>query len=166
MMSRTLALEKLHHHLFSTPECDSTSIDHLEHDLVLWLNHHSFEELPDALEYYLPDPTSDVEADLTHLNLQEKRGVPVTIHPIVIIYIHSLTAWAKCFLTTYGEYPGLYDLLDTPRSVFLPAQLHLCDSTFPMPLFAAPPSPSHPTQLSVHLSTHTSIHRLICLSHN
>ena len=46
----TLALEKLYHHLFSSPERDSNSIDHLKHDPVLWLNHHSFEELPDALE--------------------------------------------------------------------------------------------------------------------
>ena len=62
---RTLALKKLYQHLFSTPECDSTSIDHLKHDLVLWLTHHSFEELPDALEYYLADPNSDLEANLT-----------------------------------------------------------------------------------------------------
>ena len=51
-MHQTLALEKLYHHLFSTPEHDSTSIDHLTHDLVLWLTQHSFAELPDALEYY------------------------------------------------------------------------------------------------------------------
>ena len=75
----TLALEKLYHHLFSTPEHDSTSIDHLKHDLVLWLNHHSFEELPDALEYYLANPTSDLEADLTHLNLLDQIRVQVTI---------------------------------------------------------------------------------------
>ena len=31
-------------------------------------------------------------------------------------------------------YPGLYDLLDTPRLDFLAAQLHLCDSTLPRPL--------------------------------
>ena len=61
-------------------------------------------------------------------------GVQVTIHPIVTIYIRTLLAWAKCFLTTYGEYPGQYDLLDTPRSVLLAAQLHLRDSTFPRPL--------------------------------
>ena len=131
---RTLAQEKLYHHLFSTPECDSTSITHLKHDLVLWLHHHSFEELPDALKYYLADPNSDLEVDLTHLNLLDPRGVQVTIHPIVTIYICTLLAWAKCVLATYGEYPGLYDLLDTPRSVFLAAQLHLCDSNFRRPL--------------------------------
>ena len=131
---QTLALEKLYHHLFSTPNCDSTSIDHLTHDLVLWLNHHSFEELPDALEYYLADPNSDLEADLAHLNFLDQWGVQVNIHPIVIIYICTLLAWAKCFLATYLEYPGLYDLLDTPRHDFLAARLHLRDSTFPRPL--------------------------------
>ena len=128
------ALEKLYHHLFSTPECDSTSIDHLKHYQVLWLNHHSFEELPDALEYYLADPNSHLEANLTHLNFLDQWGVQVKIHPIVTIYIHTLLAWAKCFLATYGEYPGLYDLLDTPRDDFLAAQVHLNDSTFPRPL--------------------------------
>ena len=127
----TLALVKLYHHLFSTHEHDSTSIDHLIHDLVLWLNHHSFEELPDALEYNLADPTSDLEANLTHLNLLDQMRVQVTICPLVTIYICSLLAWAKCFLATYGEYPGLYVLLDTPRSVFLAAQLHLRVSTLP-----------------------------------
>ena len=133
-MCQTLTLEKLYHHIFSTPEHDSTSTDHLKHDLVLWLNHHSFEELHDALEYYLADPNSDLEADLTHLNLLEQSGVKVIIHPIVTIYIRTLLAWDKCFLATYGEYPGLYDLLDTPRGVFIAAQLHLRDSTFPRPL--------------------------------
>ena len=113
-MHCTLALEKLYHHLFSTPECDSTSIDQLKHDLVLWLNDHSSEELPDVLEYYLADPNSDLEVYLSHLNLLDQRGVQVTIHPIVTIYICTLLACTKCFLATYGEYPGLYDLLDTP----------------------------------------------------
>ena len=45
---------------FLYPKCDSTSIDHLKQYLVLWLNHHSFEELPDSLEYYLADPNSDL----------------------------------------------------------------------------------------------------------
>ena len=58
----------------------------------------------------------------------------VNIHPIVTIYICTLLAWAKCFLAPYGEYQGLYDLLDTPRCYFLASQLHLCDSTFPRPL--------------------------------
>ena len=124
-MRQTLVLEKLYHHLFSTPEHDSTSITHLKHDLVLWLNHNSFEELPDALEYYLADPNSDLEADLTDLDFLDPWGVHVTIHPILTIYICTLLAWAKCFLATYG-----------PRSVFIAAQLHLllCDSKFPRPL--------------------------------
>ena len=125
MTCQILTLEKLYHHIFSTPKQDSTSIDHLKHDLMLWLNQHSFEELPDALEYYLADPHSDLEADLTHLNLLDQWGRQVTIHPIVIIYIRTLLTWAKCFLATFGEYPGLYDLLDSPRSVFIAAQLHL-----------------------------------------
>ena len=119
---------------FLYPECDSTGIDHLKHGLVLWLNHHSFEELPDALEYYLADPNSDLEPNLTHLKFLYQWGVQVNIHPIVTIYICTLHAWAKCLLATYGEYPGFYGLLDTPRCDFLAAQLHLCDSTFPRPL--------------------------------
>ena len=58
----------------------------------------------------------------------------VHIHPLDTIYINTLLAWAKCFLATYGVYPGLYDLLDTPRCDFLAAQLHLRDSTLPRPL--------------------------------
>ena len=69
------------------------------------------------------DPNSDLEADLTHLNFLDQWGVQVTICPIVTIYICTLLAWAKCFLATYEEYPGLYDLLDTPRQVFLAAFL-------------------------------------------
>ena len=83
---------------------------------------------------YLADPNSDLEADLTDLDFLDPWGMQVTINPIVTIYICTLLAWAKCFLATYGEYLGLYDLLDTPRSVFLAAQLHLRDSTFPRPL--------------------------------
>ena len=45
---RILALDTLYHHLFSTPLRDATTIDQLKHDLVLWLTHHSFEELPDV----------------------------------------------------------------------------------------------------------------------
>ena len=55
-----LELEKLYHHLFSTPEHDTTTINQLKHDLVLWITHHSFEELLHALEYYLADPNSDL----------------------------------------------------------------------------------------------------------
>ena len=129
-----LALEKLYNHIFSTPGCDSTSIDQLKHDLVLWLTHHSFEELLDAIEYYLADANSDLEGDLDHLAFLDQWGAQVNIHPLVTIYINTLLAWAKCFLATYGVYPGLYDLLDTPRCDFLAAQLHLCDSTLSRPL--------------------------------
>ena len=97
-----LALEKLYHHLISTPGCDSNSIDQLKIDLVLWLTHHSFEEIPDALEYYIADPNSDLEGDLAHLTFLEQWGVQVHIHPLVTIYINTLLAWAKCFLATYG----------------------------------------------------------------
>ena len=131
---RILALDTLYHHLFSTPGRDATTTNQLKHDLVLWLTHHSFEELPDALEYYLADPNSDLEGDLAHLTCLDPWGVQVHIHPLVTIYINTLLAWAKCFLTTYGVYPGLYDLLDTPRLDFLAAQLHLRDTTLPRPL--------------------------------
>ena len=131
---RILALDTLYHHLFSTPGRDATTINQLKHDLVLWLTHHSFEELPDALEDYLADPNSDLEGDLAHLTCLDPWGVQVHIHPLVTIYINTLLAWAKCFLATYGVYPGLYDLLDTPRLDFLAAQLHLRDSTLPRPL--------------------------------
>ena len=97
-----LALDTLYHHLFSTPGHDATTIDQLKHDLVLWLTHHSFEELPDALEYYLADPNSDLEGDLAHLTSLDPWGVQVHIHPLVTIYINTLLAWAKCFLATYG----------------------------------------------------------------
>ena len=174
---RILALDTLYHHLFSTPGHDATTIDQLKHDLVLWLTHHSFEELPDALEYYLADPNSDLEGDLAHLTCLDPWGVQVHIHPLVTIHINTLLAWAKCFLATYGVYPGLYDLLDTPKLDFLAAQLHLRDSTLPRPLLhrsRGPPTirseyvalqphlaPPPPTQLSVRLS-----HNLSVLQHN
>ena len=177
---RIPALDTLYHHLFSTPGRDATTIDQLKHDLVLWLTHHSFEELPDALEYYLPDPNSDLEGDLSHLTCLDPWGVQVHIHPLVTIYINTLLAWAKCFLATYGVYPGLYDLLNTPRLDFLAAQLHLRDSTLPRPLLhrsrrpptirseyvalqphlATPP----PTRLSVHLSHDQSALQHVSLS--
>ena len=128
-----LALDTLYHHLFSTPGHDTTTIDHLQHNLVLWLTHHSVEELPDALEYYLADPNSDLEGNLAHLTCLDLWGVQVHIHPLDTIYINTLLAWAKCFLATYGVYPGLYDLLDTHRRDFLAAQLHLRDSRLPRP---------------------------------
>ena len=110
--------------------------DHLKHDLVLWLNHHSFEELPDALEYYsyLADPNSDLEDDLTNLDILGKRRLKETIHTQVTMTICTLLDWVKCFLATYGEYPVLYELLDTPRPVFLALKLDLCNSTFSRPL--------------------------------
>ena len=72
---RILALDTLYHHLFSTPGRDATTINQLKHDLVLWLTHHRFEELPDALEYYLADPNSDLEGDLAHLTCLDPWGV-------------------------------------------------------------------------------------------
>ena len=129
-----LDLDTLYHRLFSTPGRDTNTIDQLKHDLVLWLTHHSFEELPDALEYYLADPNSDLAGDLAHLTFLDPWGVQVHIHPLVTIHINTLLAWTKCFLATYEVYPGLYDLLDTPRHDFLAAQLHLHNSTLPRPL--------------------------------
>ena len=89
MQRRILALETLYHHLFSTPGHATNSMEQLAHDLVLWLTHHSFEELPDALEYYLADPNSDLEGDLAHLTFLDPWGVQVHIHPLVTIYIHT-----------------------------------------------------------------------------
>ena len=171
---RILDLDTLYHRLFSTPGRDTNTIDQLKHDLVLWLTHHSFEELPDALEYYLADPNSDLEGDLAHLTCLDPWGVQVHIHPLVTIYIHTLLAWAKCFLATYGEYPGLYDLLDAPRLDFLAAQLHLRDSTLPRPLLhrsRGPPTlrseyvalqphlaPPPPTRLSIHPYISRTVH--------
>ena len=93
--------------------------------------------------------------------------------------MNTLLAWAKCFLATSGVYPGLYDLLDTPRLDFLAAQLHLRDSTLPRPLLhrsrgpptirseyvalqphLAPP----PTQSSVRLSHAPSVLLHVSLS--
>ena len=151
---RILALDTLYHHLFSTPGRDVTTTNQLKHDLVLWLTHHSFEELPDALEYYLADPNSDLEGDLAHLTCLDPWGVQVHIHPLVTIYINTLLAWAKCFLATYGVYPGLYDLLDTPRLDFLAAQLHIRDSTLPRPLLHRSRGPPTIRSESVALQPH------------
>ena len=154
---RILDLDTLYHRLFSTPGRDTNTIEQLKHDLVLWLTHHSFEELPDALEYYLADPNSDLEGDLAHLTCLDPWGVPVHIHPLVTIYINTLLAWAKCFLATNEVYPGLYDLLDTPRGDFLAAQLHLRDSTLPRPLLHRSRGPptirSEYVALQPHLAT-------------
>ena len=183
---RILALDTLYRHLFSTPGCNTTTINQLKHDLVLWLTPHSFEELPDALEYYLADPNSDLDGDLVHLTFLDPWGVQVHIHPLVTIYINTLLAWAKCFLATYGVYPGLYDLLDTPNRVLLAAQLNLRDSTLPRPLlhrYRGPPTirseyvafqpllghPPHPivcitVMRPIHPLTCQSVMRPVCLS--
>ena len=68
-MQWTLTQEKLYHDRFSTPGQSRAILDQLKHDLELWLSHHSFEELPDALEHYLVSPTSDLDADITNLDL-------------------------------------------------------------------------------------------------
>ena len=75
--------------------------------VVLWLNQHSFDELPDALEYYLVNPNSDLEANLTNLDLLDQRGVQVTINTQVTMTICTLLDLAKYFLANYGEYPHL-----------------------------------------------------------
>ena len=80
------------------------------------------------------DPNSDLEANLVNLDLLDQRGAKVTIDMQVTMTIHTLLAWAECFLVTCGEYPGLYDLLDTSKCVFLAEKLHLRNSTLPMPL--------------------------------
>ena len=167
---RILALDTLYHHLFSTPGRDATTTNQLKHDLVLWLTHHSFEELPDALEYYLADPNSDLEGDLAHLTCLDPWGVQVHIHPLVTIYINTLLAWAKCFLATYGVYPGLYDLLDTPRLDFLAAQLYLRDSTLPRPLLHRSRGPptirTEYVALHPHLASSPPPNRLyVCRTH-
>ena len=175
---RILDLDTLYHRLFSTPGRDPHTIDQLKHDLVLWLTHHSFEELPDALEYYLAHPNSDLEGDLAHLTFLDPWGVQVHIHPLVPIHINTLLAWTKCFLATYEVYPGLYDLLDTPRRDFLAAQLHLHDSTLPRPLLhrsRGPPTlrseyvalqphlaPPPPNRLYVCRATRPSFNTSVC----
>ena len=162
-----LALDTLYHHLFSTPGRDTNTVNQLKHDLVLWLTHHSFEELPDALEYYLADPNSDLEGDLDHLTCLDPWGVQVHIHPLVTIFINTLLAWAKCFLATYGVYPGLYDLLDTPRLDFLAAQLYLRDSTLPRPLLHRSRGPPTIRSEYVALQPHLALpppHQTICTS--
>ena len=161
-----LALDTLYHHLFSTPGRDATTTNQLKHDLVLWLTHHSFEELPDALEYYLADPNSDLEGDLAHLTCLDPWGVQVHIHPLVTIYINTLLAWAKCFLATYGVYPGLYDLLDTPRLDFLAAQLHLRDTTLPRPLLHQSRGPPTIRSAYIALQPHLALppHLTVCTS--
>ena len=93
----TLILEKTYHHIFSTPNQPRSVSEHLRHDLVLWLNHHNFEELPDDLEYYLVNPNSDLKADLANLYLLDQSGIKVTSKPFVSMTLHNLLDWAKCF---------------------------------------------------------------------
>ena len=96
----------------------------------------------------------------SNLNFLDQRGVQVTIHPIVTVYICTLLAWAKCFVATYGEYPSLYDLLGT--------QLHLHDSTFPRPLLPCSRGPptlqNEPVASQAHLAPPTlPNHLYVCL---
>ena len=88
----------------------------------------------------------------------------VHIHPLVTIYINTLLAWAKCFLATYGVYPGLYDLLDTPRLDFLAAQLHLRDTTLPRPLLHQSRGPPTIRSEYVALQPHLAPppHQIVC----
>ena len=90
----------------------------------------------------------------------------VHIHPLATIYINTLVAWAKCFLATNGVYPGLYDLLDTPRRDFLAAQLHLRDSTLPRPLLHRSRGPPTIRTEYVVLQPHLapSPHPIVCMS--
>ena len=67
----------------------------------------------------------------------------MTIKTFVSMTLRGLLDWAKCFLATYGEYPSLYDLLDTPKHVLLSLQEHLCNSMLPRPLL--PQSRGPPT---------------------
>ena len=82
------------------------------------------------------------------------------------IYINTLLAWAKCFLTTYGVYPGLYDLLDTPRLDFIAAQLHLRDSTLPRPLLHRSRGPPTIRSEYVALQPHLALppHPIVCMT--
>ena len=115
-------------------------------------------------QYYVADPNSDLEGDLAHLTCLDPWGVQVHIHPLVTICINTLLAWAKFFLATYGVYPGLYDLLDTPSLDFLAAQLHLHDSTLPRPLLHRSRGPptirSEYVALQPHLAPPTPPNRL------
>ena len=133
-MCQNPTLEELYHHLFTTMGQPRAIFDCLKHDLELWLDHHSLEELPDALEYNLVDPNSDPDADLTGKDHLDHWGVMVTMHPLISMTLQTPLDWAKCFLATYGEYPSLYDLLDTPKHGLLSLQEHLCNSTFPRTL--------------------------------
>ena len=107
------------------------------------MNYHNFEELPDALEYYLVNPDSDLKADLTDPDMLDQSGLKIPIKANVYMTLLNLLDWAKCFLATYGEYPSLYDLLDTPKRVLFSLNIHLHDPTFPRPLL--PRSRGFPT---------------------
>ena len=119
-MCRAKTLEKLLCHLFSGQGQPQAISDHLRSDLELWLDHHTFDELPDALEYYPVNPNSDLDSDLTNLDLLDRRGVRVTIHLRVTMTIHLLLDWTKCFFNSFGEYPGLKNLLNRKISIIFP----------------------------------------------
>ena len=61
---KTKSLETLYYQLLSTLSQPSTNFDHVKHDLELWLKPHSFEKQPYALEYYLVNPNSALNANL------------------------------------------------------------------------------------------------------
>ena len=63
-------------------------------------------------------------------------------------------------------YPGLYDLLDTPRRDFLAAQLHLRDSTLPRPLLHRSRGPPTVRSEYVALQPHLAPppHMIVCTS--
>ena len=91
----------------------------------------------------------------------------VTTKPFVSIILHNLIDWAKCFLATYGEYPSLYDLIDTPKHVLLRLQQHLHNSTFPDPLLPQSRGPSTLQNEPIALQPHLAVRELdlaMCVS--
>ena len=76
----------------------------------------------------------------------------------VTMTLCTLLDWSKCFLAIYGEYSGLYDLLNSPRPVFLALKLHLHNSAFPRPLLPQSRGPylqNEPIALQPHLDSPT-----------
>ena len=76
------------------PDQARSASTQLRHDVVLWLNHHNFEELPDALEYYLVNPDSDLKADLYYPDLLDQSGMNIHISPFAIRTLLNLLEWA------------------------------------------------------------------------
>ena len=73
------------------------------------------------------------------------------------------------FLATYGEYPSLYDLLDTPKHILVSLQQHLHNSTFPRLLLLwsrGPPTlQNEPVAVKPNLASSTpSVHHVTHLS--